>query len=215
MPPRQQRTPNNRGQLQTPNRRPVPDVVWELTDLTGNVVTVALVVDPTQIVEQGIPPFLDSSNTALPVSMVRVGTILQLTYTAPPMPGADLVLASAQPGIRTISGAYLAAGRQRLQAPPSPPPPTATQAWTASLVAPGTVLVSPSSGNTFGLVVSFANWKQNGSDLHVTSIVNDSADLQLTFADLINVGDTFGVSALNLTNGDSILYVLATDSVVL
>lgn len=211
----QQRTQNNRGQVQLPNRRPIPDMTWSVTGVTGSILTISIDADPARISLQSEPQFFCSSPAQTPQSVTLVGTTLSVTFPSAPTPGAAIELPSTSPGVRSDLGAYLAAGRYLTPIPPPAPPPVPVSAWVASITGSNSITIAQAAGGAESIVFDMAQFTTTSAWGPVTSAIVSSSGIVLSTASPVSMGDDLTVSGLGLTNGNAGLTVLGPGTVIL
>lgn len=211
----QQRTQNNRGQVQLPNRRPISDLTWSVTGVTGSILTISIDADPARIFLQSEPQFSCDSPAQTPQAVTLAGTTLSVTFPAAPNPGAAIELPSTSPGVRSDLGAYLAAGRYLTPIPPPAPPPVPASAWVASITGSNSITIAQASGGAESIVFDMAQFTTTSTWGAVLSATVQSTGIVLTTTGSPSAGDDLTVSALSLTNGTAGLTVLAPGTVIL
>lgn len=134
---RQQRRSNARGQVQYPNRRSQPDITWSVSRSEDFNVFLTPDIAAGQLLVVGVPAVTSSSTGQTCTAAVVVGAELQLVFPSHQPPPTTLVITTQDPGVRTVYGAYLAAGSQVLINSPQPTDPVPTAEWTVSSIVDG------------------------------------------------------------------------------
>lgn len=176
---RQQRGARQRGQLQQPNQRPVPDISWTPQSAFGTTVTLTPNWDPTDLLLVGLPQFHLSSTNEFATGCAIAGGFIVLTFATGPTLPTIITLAAADPAIRTSQGAFLAAGAVRISTPDATVTVFQEIDWTAS-ASGANVIVTPVGlvgesvffdafaffDDTIGAAVAISEW--DGTTLTLT-----------------------------------------------
>lgn len=133
--PRQQRTQNNRGQLQTPNRRTVGDMGWTLSSITGALVQVTLFGVTGDVVLKGVPDLVIVGGPAIVSIGLSVPATLIMTFADVIPPNPTFIWPSLDPAVRTSLGAFVAPAAIQFVSPFGTIPDTAIVANTGTLEA--------------------------------------------------------------------------------
>jgi len=189
-------------------------MTWRIDTVVGPVVTLVIDADPARIVLQSIPPFTGSSPAQVATGAVLVGASLELTFPAAPDPGTLIQLESAQPGVRSNLGAYLAAGAALTPVPVPVPPAVTELPWTIGVVIGSAISLDFTGGPQLLTLASPSLFTTDAPGSFATEVKVTNLAVEVTFSVAPLTGDSITVADAGLTNGSAGLLVLQPDTQV-
>lgn len=211
---RQQRTQNNRGSLQTPNLRPVADMAWRITGLSGADVELTIEQPSDRLFLQSTPPFVGASPPQQASAAVLVGNVLTVTFPAQPDAGSTISLESTTPGVRSKLGAYMAAGVAEITVPPSPPTPIRQVPWILGTVVGPFAQLDLTVSTETGLNCALDTIVVQAGATAVQQVLITPGRVEITCSAPLVSGDTIELLDSLLTSGTATACALTPQTVV-
>lgn len=190
---RQQRTPNWRGQLQLPNRRPVPDIAWNPVVLLGPVLRIEPQTDMSRCTLHGVPQMTCSQLATTPIAAAIFGNYLDLTYGAPLTFPQRFSLPPVDPALRDPFGAYLATANQYMASSANPLQPVANLTWVVTSILGNVATLDVTGVGIAGFLVNPTKIRNETNAEDATTTAITGAQLLITFPSAINSGDSISM----------------------